>query len=117
MAAQPTTRWQVSGYRFLVRRMEHALVRRDVRMLHDPMRSQSRALAVGVAAACLGLAACAALALFRPQDKIGNAAIVVGKDSGAMFVVMDGALRPVLNLASARLIVASWRSRFARSSW
>ncbi|RVW05111.1 type VII secretion protein EccB [Rhodococcus xishaensis] len=105
MAAQPTTRWQVSGYRFLVRRMEHALVRRDVRMLSDPMRSQSRALGVGVAIACLGLAAAAALALFRPQDKIGNASIVVGKDSGAMFVVMDGALHPVLNLASARLIV------------
>lgn len=47
MAVTPTTRWQVNGYRFLVRRMEHALVRRDVRMLHDPMRSQSRALAVG----------------------------------------------------------------------
>lgn len=105
MAAQPTTRWQVSGYRFLVRRMEHALVRRDVRMLHDPMRSQSRALAVGAVVACLGLAACAALALIRPQDKIGNASIVVGKDSGAMFVVVDGTLHPVLNLASARLIV------------
>ncbi|UGT69152.1 type VII secretion protein EccB [Nocardia gipuzkoensis] len=32
MPSKPTTRWQVSGYRFLVRRMEHALVRRDVRM-------------------------------------------------------------------------------------
>ncbi|WFR73917.1 type VII secretion protein EccB [Prescottella defluvii] len=105
MAAQPTTRWQVSGYRFLVRRMEHALVRRDVRMLHDPMRAQSRALAVGVVIACIGLAGCAALALIRPQDKIGNASIVVGKDSGAMFVVMDGTLHPVLNLASARLVV------------
>ncbi|MDH6279183.1 type VII secretion protein EccB [Prescottella agglutinans] len=105
MAAQPTTRWQVSGYRFLVRRMEHALVRRDVRMLHDPMRAQSRALAVGVVIACIGLAGCAALALIRPQDKIGNASIVIGKDSGAMFVVMDGTLHPVLNLASARLVV------------
>ena len=72
MAVTPTTRWQVNGYRFLVRRMEHALVRRDVRMLHDPMRSQSRALAVGVVIASLGLAGCAALALFRPQDKIGD---------------------------------------------
>ncbi len=105
MAVTPTTRWQVNGYRFLVRRMEHALVRRDVRMLHDPMRSQSRALAVGVVIASLGLAGCAALALFRPQDKIGDASIVVGKDSGAMFVVMGDTLRPVLNLASARLIV------------
>lgn len=105
MAAQPTTRWQVSGYRFLVRRMEHALVRKDVRMLSDPMRSQSRALGVGIVAACLVLAGCAALALFRPQDKIGDATIVVGKDSGAMFVAMNDALHPVLNLASARLIV------------
>jgi len=85
--------------------MEHALVRRDVRMLHDPMRAQSRALAVGVVVACIGLAACAALAFIRPQDKIGNASIAVGKDSGAMFVVMDGTLHPVLNLASARLVV------------
>ncbi|PTR31455.1 type VII secretion protein EccB [Rhodococcus sp. OK519] len=105
MAAQPTTRWQVSGYRFLVRRMEHALVRKDVRMLSDPMRSQSRALGVGVVVACLVLAGCAALALFRPQDKIGNATVVVGKGSGAMFVVLNDALHPVLNLASARLIV------------
>lgn len=105
MAAQPTTRWQVSGYRFLVRRMEHALVRKDVRMLSDPMRSQSRALGVGVVVACLVLAGCAALALFRPQDKIGSARVVVGKGSGAMFVVLNDALHPVLNLASARLIV------------
>lgn len=107
MAAQPTTRWQVSGYRFLVRRMEHALVRRDVRMIGDPMRSQTRALAVGAVVACLGLAGCAALALFRPQDKIGDATIVLGRDSGAMFVAVDGTFHPVLNLASARLVLGS----------
>ncbi|QIX51356.1 MULTISPECIES: type VII secretion protein EccB [Rhodococcus] len=105
MGAQPTTRWQVNGYRFLVRRMEHALVRRDVRMIHDPMRSQSRALAVGAVLACVGLAGCAALALLRPQDRIGDAAIVVGRDSGAMLVTIDGAFHPVLNLASARLVL------------
>ncbi|NMN96241.1 type VII secretion protein EccB [Antrihabitans stalactiti] len=107
MAAQPTTRLQVSGYRFLVRRMEHALVRRDVRMLHDPMRSQSRSLMVGAILASLGLAACAVLALLRPQDKLADNKIVVGKDSGAMFVIMGDTLHPVLNLASARLIVGS----------
>lgn len=107
MAAQPTTRVQVSGYRFLVRRMEHALVRRDVRMLHDPMRSQSRAMTVGAVLAVLGLAGCAALALIRPQDKIGDAPVVVGKDSGAMFVVVEDVLHPVLNLASARLVTGS----------
>ncbi|MFD1814750.1 type VII secretion protein EccB [Rhodococcus gannanensis] len=107
MAGQPTTRWQVSGYRFLVRRMEHALVRRDVRMLHDPMRSQSRALAVGAVLSVVVVAGCAALALIRPKDSIGNAQIVVGKESGAMFVFLEDTLHPVLNLASARLIVGS----------
>ncbi len=94
MASQPTTRWQVSGYRFLMRRMEHALVRRDVRMIHDPMRSQSRSLMVGMVVACLVLAGCAALALFRPQDKIGNAKLVVGRDSGALYVAIDGTFHP-----------------------
>ncbi len=104
MPAQPTTRWQVSGYRFLIRRMEHALVRRDVRMLADPMRSQSRALAVGVVLAVLGLAACGVLAVLRPQNKIGDHVVLVAEGSGAMFVVLGDTVHPVLNLASARLV-------------
>lgn len=39
----------------------------------DPMRSQSRAFTVGIVLAALGLAGCAVLALFRPQDKIDQA--------------------------------------------
>jgi type VII secretion protein EccB len=85
--------------------MEHALVRRDVRMIHDPMRSQSRSLMVGMVVACLVLAGCAALALFRPQDKIGNAKLVVGRDSGALYVAIDGTFHPAMNLASARLVL------------
>ncbi|MFF0530567.1 type VII secretion protein EccB [Nocardia amikacinitolerans] len=103
MPSKPTTRWQVSGYRFLVRRMEHALVRRDVRMLHDPMRSQSRAFAAGLVLACVVLAGCGILALLRPQDKIGQNVLLIGKESGGVYVVIDGVVHPALNLASARL--------------
>ncbi|WP_378737278.1 type VII secretion protein EccB [Nocardia brasiliensis] len=103
MPSKPTTRWQVSGYRFLVRRMEHALVRRDVRMLHDPMRSQSRAYAAGLVLALVVLAGCGILALLRPQDKIGSAKILIGKESGAVYVRLDDVVHPTLNLASARL--------------
>ncbi|MBF6371219.1 type VII secretion protein EccB, partial [Nocardia puris] len=92
-----------SGYRFLVRRMEHALVRRDVRMLHDPMRSQSRAYAVGLVLGCVVLAGCGILALLRPQDKIGDNVLLIGKESGGVYVVIDGVVHPALNLASARL--------------
>lgn len=105
MPSKPTTRWQVSGYRFLVRRMEHALVRRDVRMLHDPMRSQSRAFAVGLVLGIIVLAGCGVLALLKPQGSIGDNKILMGKDTGEVYAVIDGVVHPALNLASARLAV------------
>ncbi|MFD3744556.1 type VII secretion protein EccB [Nocardia sp. NPDC058633] len=103
MPSKPTTRWQVSGYRFLVRRMEHALVRRDVRMLHDPMRAQTRAYVVGLVLGLVVLAGCGILALLRPQDKIGDSKILIAKESGGVYVVIDNVVHPALNLASARL--------------
>ena len=72
MASQLTTKAQVNGYRFLLRRLEHALVRRDVRMLHDPMRSQMRSLIVGIVLGVLGLAGCAILAFIRPQGAVAE---------------------------------------------
>ncbi|MEU1985232.1 type VII secretion protein EccB [Nocardia sp. NPDC019395] len=103
MPSKPTTRWQISGYNFLVRRMEHALVRRDVRMLHDPMRSQVRAYVVGLVLAIVVLAGCGVLALLRPQDKVGDNKILIGKESGSVYVVLNDVVHPALNLASARL--------------
>jgi type VII secretion protein EccB len=110
--AQLSTRAQVNGYRFLLRRLDHAMVRRDVRMLHDPMRSQSRSLIIGAILALLVVAGAAILAFLRPQGAVGNAKIILGKDSGALFVLVkdqagNETLHPVLNLASARLISTS----------
>lgn len=117
MPAQLTTRAQVNGYRFLLRRLDHALVRRDVRMLHDPMRSQSRSLIAGAVLGLLVVAGAAIMAFLRPQGSIGDANIVMGKDSGALYVVFKDeedeskmTLHPVLNLASARLISGSSES-------
>ena len=104
VARQLTTRAQVNGYRFMIRRLEHALVRRDVRMIDDPMRSQTNALAVGAVLAVVILAGCAIWGMIRPQGAIGDSVIVVGKNSGALYVVVSERLHPVLNLASARLI-------------
>ncbi|MBU3064910.1 type VII secretion protein EccB [Nocardia sp. NEAU-G5] len=107
MPTQLTTRAQVSGYRFLLKRFEHALIRRDVRMLHDPMAVQFRALMVSMVLGVLALGACAVLGLLRPQGAVGNAHIIVGKDSSALYVLRDGTLHPVLNLASARLVAGA----------
>ncbi|MDL9937751.1 type VII secretion protein EccB [Gordonia sp. ABSL1-1] len=104
MPARLTTKAQVNGYRFLLRRLEHALVRRDSRMIHDPMRSQVRSMLVGFVVALLVVAACVVLAIFKPQPALGNSVIVVSDSSGAMFVRVNDVMHPVLNLTSARLI-------------
>ncbi|MFE3188694.1 type VII secretion protein EccB [Nocardia sp. NPDC059240] len=113
-----STRAQVNGYRFLLRRLDHALVRRDVRMLHDPMRAQFRSLISGAIIAMLVVAGAAIMAFIKPQGSIGNAHIVMGKDSGALYVLTNDdkndktktTLHPALNLASARLITGSSES-------
>ncbi|MBU3065203.1 type VII secretion protein EccB [Nocardia sp. NEAU-G5] len=107
MPAQLTTRAQVNGYRFLLQRFEHALVRRDVRMLHDPMRIQFRSMITGLVLAVLCTGGCAVLAFLRPQGQVGSAKIIMGSDTGALYVMVDKTLHPVLNLASARLIAGS----------
>ncbi|MFI9504708.1 type VII secretion protein EccB [Nocardia sp. NPDC052566] len=110
MPAQLTTRAQVNGYRFLLQRYGHAMVRRDVRMLHDPMRIQFRSLITGIVLAVLFTAGCAILSFLRPQGQVGDAKIVMGSGSGALYAVVDGTLHPALNLASARLITGSGES-------
>lgn len=58
MSTDPTTTSQVQAYRFTLRRMESALVRKDAVLLHEPMRHHLRATLVGLILGVLGLAAC-----------------------------------------------------------
>jgi len=102
---QPTTRLHVSGYRFLLRRIECALLGRDIRGVNEPIRAPMQALMTGSVLAIITLAGCAVLAVVRPQPAADNAPIVMGKQSGALYVRVGETLHPVLNLASARLIV------------
>ncbi|MFT4201849.1 type VII secretion protein EccB [Gordonia sp. (in: high G+C Gram-positive bacteria)] len=99
-----TTRAQVSGYRFLLQRAEHALVRRDARMLHDPMRAQRLSMTVGLVLALLVAAGCGVYGLIRPVGRVADAPIVLNRADGSLYVVVDKKAHPVLNLASARLI-------------
>jgi type VII secretion protein EccB len=107
MTGRTTTGIQVSGYRFLMRRMEHALVRGDVRMLDDPLRAQSLSLAAGCVLAAIAVTVCAVLAFLQPRGDVGNAAIVMARESGALYVRIGDTMHPTLNLASARLITGA----------
>ncbi|MCZ8380185.1 type VII secretion protein EccB [Mycobacterium sp. CPCC 205372] len=107
MPAPITTRAQVNGYRFLLRRLEHALIRGDSRMIHDPMRGQKRSLLVGLVLGIVIVGACAILAFFKPQPSVGDAQILLSESNGALFVRIGDRAHPALNLASARLIAGS----------
>ncbi|MDO3637655.1 type VII secretion protein EccB [Mycolicibacterium arseniciresistens] len=102
-----TTRLQVSAHRFLTRRMQHALVRGDVRMLDDPLRAQSLSLTAGAVLAVIAIAGCAVLAFLRPQGAIDGATIVTVRESGALYVRIGDTIHPVPNLASARLVAGA----------
>ncbi|MDT5020715.1 MAG: hypothetical protein QOI33_1239, partial [Mycobacterium sp.] len=52
------TRHQVSGWRFIMRRIASGVALHDTRMLVDPLRSQSRAVLVGALLLLTGLAGC-----------------------------------------------------------
>ncbi|HJQ48726.1 MAG TPA: type VII secretion protein EccB [Amycolatopsis sp.] len=109
MPSTPTTKSQVQAYQFVLRRMQSALVRRDSVMMHDPMRSHGRATIVGVVLGVLGLVGFAIFGLISPSASVPDSGIVIGKDSGTIYVVSGNpkSLTPTFNLASARLLLMS----------
>lgn len=109
MPSTPTTKSQVQAYRFVLRRMQSALVRKDAVMLHDPMRTHSRATVVGICIAAIGLIGFLIFGILKPAAKAPTSdGIVIGKPSGQVYVMLtkpDRQLIPVFNLASARLLL------------
>jgi len=101
---RPTTKLQVTGRKFLVQRLNHALTRHDTSMRHDPERSTVQALMVGFMLAALISGGALALAYFKPQGLRQNAPIVQSRESLELFIDIDGRLHPAMNLVSARLI-------------
>lgn len=107
MPLKPTTSSQVDGHRFLVRRARHAVAAGDVRMLHDPLRRHDVGLGLGLAAGAVVCAGAVVLSVLGPSPDVDDAVVMVGSDSGALYVRLGGVAHPALNLASARLAVGT----------
>ncbi|BAX90648.1 type VII secretion protein EccB [Mycobacterium shigaense] len=99
------TRHQVTGWRFVMRRIASGIALHDTRMLVDPLRTQSRAVLMGVLLVVTGLAGCFVFSLIRPNGQAGNNAVLADRETAALYVRVGDALHPVLNLTSARLVV------------
>ena len=98
------TRHQVSGWRFIQRRIASGVALHDTRMLVDPLRTQSRSVLVGALLLITGLAGCFIFSLIRPAGDAGDSAILADRDTAALYVRLGEQVHPVLNLTSARLI-------------
>ncbi len=110
MTWAPTSRLHLSGYRFLRRRLECALLGRDLGLVGTvtgPLHAQGFALLAGAILAALGVAGYAVLGALRPQPVLGDAPVALAKETGALYVRVDDVWHPVLNLASARLVLGS----------
>jgi type VII secretion protein EccB len=99
------TRHQVTGWRFVMRRIASGIALHDTRMLVDPLRTQSRAVMMGVLILITGLVGCFVFSLIRPSGSAGNNAVLADRSTAALYVRVGDELHPVLNLTSARLVV------------
>ncbi|HEX5119658.1 MAG TPA: type VII secretion protein EccB [Pseudonocardiaceae bacterium] len=109
MPSTPTTKSQVQAYRFVLRRMESALVRKDPVMLHDPMRSHKRATIVGAILGVVGLVGFLLFGVLKPAPTVPSEGIIIAQPSGSVYVVDQGRheLIPVFNVVSGRLLLAA----------
>lgn len=99
------TRHQVTGWRFVMRRIASGLALHDTRMLVDPLRSQSRAVVMGALLAVTAVLGCFVFSVLRPGGAPGSDPVLADRSTAALYVRLDDRLHPVLNLTSARLAV------------
>lgn len=99
------TRHQISGWRFQIRRLANGVALHDTRMLSDPLRRQARALTVSALLAAVLLAGAFVMSVIKPAGITGGKPVLADRATGALYVQVNDQLHPVLNLASARLIV------------
>lgn len=106
MALNLTSRLQVTAHYFWNRRNAAALSHHGVRLDYDPEQRRLSALTLGYALTLIALALAALMAWIKPAGQVGTSPILANRDTGAIYVMVDGRLHPT-NLISARLISGS----------
>ncbi|GAA3677697.1 type VII secretion protein EccB [Lentzea roselyniae] len=101
-------REQVHAHAFLVDRLVAAVLRTDPDSVDRPLRRTSVGLISGLAVAGVVIAIVLVVGLLtgRTSGKWREpGTLVVNGDTGSRYLLIDGRLRPVLNFASARLLL------------
>ncbi|MEG3636301.1 type VII secretion protein EccB [Micromonospora palythoicola] len=109
----PSRQDQLHSYQFAVARTVAALVTRDGDPALSPTRRLAGAALASILVAAVGLGATALYGLFTGGGGTWRDAgvVIVERESGARFVYREERLHPVLNYASALLIIGAQRPR------
>ena len=99
---------QVEAHAFVTSRLRSALLRAEPDAPRPPLRRTPIALVIGAMLGAVGIGGVAVLGLLKPSG--GSAwrkpgALIMEKETGNRYVLSAGRLRPVLNYASARLLL------------
>ncbi|MEU5850481.1 type VII secretion protein EccB [Saccharopolyspora shandongensis] len=101
---------QVQAHQFIMGRLSAGMLRADPDISDTPQRRTSRGLALGIVVTVLLGIGTFLFGLIMPGGATGwkvAGTVVVEKESGARWIFLDGALHPVLNQASAKLIAGN----------
>ncbi|CAJ1496728.1 type VII secretion protein EccB [[Mycobacterium] holstebronense] len=98
------TKHQVSGWRFVMRRIASGVALHDTRMLVEPLRSQTRAVLMGLLVLATVAGGCFVFTLIWPNSAAKDDPVLADRSTSALYVRVGDQLHPVLNLTSARLI-------------
>jgi type VII secretion protein EccB len=103
-----TRRDQVQAYRFAQARLQSALLVADPDRPEPPQRRAGLAIFSGIMISVIVLAGVGIFGLIKKggKDSWQDASVIsVEKETGTRYIYKDGVLHPVLNYASARLIL------------
>ena len=101
---------QVEAHTYLLSRLTGALVSADPDAAEPPTRRDSRGIVTGTVVALLAIAVVAGFALFSTRGSTRwkqPQTLILDKSTGSRYLLVEGRLRPVLNLASAKLLLGS----------
>jgi hypothetical protein len=101
---------QVEAYNYQLARLNSALVRADPDAVEPPGKRETRAFVIGLVVMAIALGGVAGWALLFDSGSVAwkePGTLIVDKSTGSRYLLLESKLRPVRNLASARLLVGS----------
>lgn len=103
-----TKRDQLQAYMFVVGRVKAAVLRANPDAASLPFRRSTSSTIVGVLVTVVVTAVCFVIGLLFPGNndswRTGDS-IILAKETGARYVLLQGVLHPVLNYSSAKLLL------------